>query len=970
MSNLDKRYAIRLDTKKKYYNTIPKFSISDTETSDFYIKITNDYKLVDINNAIVTMCYIDPNNSIDVAFIDVVANETGVVYCNLKPSQKNKLGTWKARLLITLGEEKIVTDSFTYQVENDEFVTLNQEIVEAEKYQILTEMISRLSTIELSELSRVKAELSREEAEKLRQEAIEKVKTDITKLIEDTNSKVDTNLKENSNKVDKLISATTTKIDNYTLEKDAAINLDLQQYKKTTTQDIDNYKEKKDLEIDKDLNDYKTATTKNIDDYKNAKDTEINDYKAEKDLEIDTYVANKNKELDNYKLAKNTEINEFKDLKDTEINAKLKEVDTAEQSRVVAEQKRAEDHQAREQFLNGFESQLEQIETKNIEQDNRLKDIEYKNKVQDVYIGGLFNENADGRLTIEDEGNDLKLEGSKQGLVEVEKVTGNTLVNCRGSYLRMGTKCSYDVTTGVGVIDAHETFTQIEFNNDLIQDGREYTIIIDIDENTLEGQVSPVKVVLGSDITGGYFDIKANQTGRFIKYMPSITKTLSVAQVKIRATTGGRVVFSNFIILEGDYTNKPIPSEYFEGMQSTFEDKLITQEMVDSGLEKAENLGKYKCNVRVVGKNKCDNAKNKLATIDLDTGVETQTNGCVVSDFILVYRDYSCTKIDDGNKFNSLSYIYYDMNKKYLGSTKPNFYPYYVRLRALRKSTDINVSLNDIKFQLEEGTQATEYEPYKEYKTSILLGSPLLKGDEIVVKEDGLYHYHNKTKRELNGNESGWSQGAGGEFYLYGFKDVATNKLTDKNEVICNKYPQGTLPDEKNSNSQIILYNHGGTTGGQVRIIDTKYGNVEEFKNSLKENPLTLIYDCEPYFEKISDDKFVSEIPNDATLHIDSTIPCQSVKANYTGKLPSVYGLEETNKNQDNLIDISLCATDEMYMMIEPLLSAVPQTMSERMVSKMVDMYVAMVIRGLKTIDEVPARYREEVKEILAKLEK
>lgn len=80
--------------------------------------------------------------------------------------------------------------------------------------------------------------------------------------------------------------------------------------------------------------------------------------------------------------------------------------------------------------------------------------------------------------------------------------------------------------------------------------------------------------------------------------------------------------------------------------------------------------------------------------------------------------------------------------------------------------------------------------------------------------------------------------------------------------------------------------------------------------------------------------------------------------------------INTTNKNQDNLIDISLCATDEMYMMIESLLSATTQTMNERMVSKMIDLYVAMVIRGLKTIDEVPARYREQVKEILAQLEK
>ena len=81
--------------------------------------------------------------------------------------------------------------------------------------------------------------------------------------------------------------------------------------------------------------------------------------------------------------------------------------------------------------------------------------------------------------------------------------------------------------------------------------------------------------------------------------------------------------------------------------------------------------------------------------------------------------------------------------------------------------------------------------------------------------------------------------------------------------------------------------------------------------------------------------------------------------------------LKSTNDTQDELINTTMLATDEMYMMIEPLLSESVQTLSlERSVSKMVDMYVAMVQRGLKTIDEVPARYREQVKEILAQLEK
>ena len=70
------------------------------------------------------------------------------------------------------------------------------------------------------------------------------------------------------------------------------------------------------------------------------------------------------------------------------------------------------------------------------------------------------------------------------------------------------------------------------------------------------------------------------------------------------------------------------------------------------------------------------------------------------------------------------------------------------------------------------------------------------------------------------------------------------------------------------------------------------------------------------------------------------------------------------------LIDINMMATDEVYTMIEPLLASQPMSM-ERGMSKLVDMYVAMVQRGLKTtIDQVPIRYRAEVQAILEALEK
>ena len=81
--------------------------------------------------------------------------------------------------------------------------------------------------------------------------------------------------------------------------------------------------------------------------------------------------------------------------------------------------------------------------------------------------------------------------------------------------------------------------------------------------------------------------------------------------------------------------------------------------------------------------------------------------------------------------------------------------------------------------------------------------------------------------------------------------------------------------------------------------------------------------------------------------------------------------LKEVNNIQDILIDTTMLATDEIYTMIEPILDLVPQNLSlERGVSKMVDMYVCMVQRGLKTIEQIPIRYREEVRRILEELEK
>lgn len=60
--------------------------------------------------------------------------------------------------------------------------------------------------------------------------------------------------------------------------------------------------------------------------------------------------------------------------------------------------------------------------------DHKIKAIEHHNKIQDICIEGLFNENADGRTTITSTETSLLLPKSKQGIATIDKIVGKTQV--------------------------------------------------------------------------------------------------------------------------------------------------------------------------------------------------------------------------------------------------------------------------------------------------------------------------------------------------------------------------------------------------------------------------------------------------------------------------------------------------------------------------------------------------------------
>lgn len=156
---MNKKYNLKLDLQFRCNNSIMKFNQFDNNTSDFFMRITNGGNLVDIEKALVVLAVIKPSGKVSSQFVEV---ENGLVYADLNPSMKDEIGTYAAQAMLILEDERVVTDVISYEVEEDKiFSLLNDTVETSEEFTLLTDMLSRLSNIEISEEQRVINEAER-----------------------------------------------------------------------------------------------------------------------------------------------------------------------------------------------------------------------------------------------------------------------------------------------------------------------------------------------------------------------------------------------------------------------------------------------------------------------------------------------------------------------------------------------------------------------------------------------------------------------------------------------------------------------------------------------------------------------------------------------------------------------------------------------------------------------------------------
>ncbi len=156
---MNRKYNLKLDLQFRCNNSTMKFDEFDNNTSDFFIKISNGGKSFDVEKAIVVLATIKPSGKVASQFVEV---KNGLVYADLKPNMKDEIGTYTAQAMLILEDERVVTDSISYEVEEDKiFSLLNDTVETTEEFTLLTDMLSRLSTIEISEEQRMINEAER-----------------------------------------------------------------------------------------------------------------------------------------------------------------------------------------------------------------------------------------------------------------------------------------------------------------------------------------------------------------------------------------------------------------------------------------------------------------------------------------------------------------------------------------------------------------------------------------------------------------------------------------------------------------------------------------------------------------------------------------------------------------------------------------------------------------------------------------
>lgn len=572
---------------------------------------------------------------------------------------------------------------------------------------------------------------------------------------------------------------------------------------------------------------------------------------------------------------------------------------------------------------------LNSYHTKALQQIER---IEKKNKEQNHKINILTGELDKDYITKTAEGSVISLDHSKEGMVYLNELQGNTLVNyCTDGFKETTLNGDIDVegtsvttTEGVnnGKIDVMcEGNTLVNlYKSSIPKFSRSDAVNNNTNSYNITTNNNYIKVVGKNLQTSNYryiyFDIaKLAMLKPNTKYtiifkkckVPSLTKctiqrgdSLSNISNNIPLPNGSdRLVLTtrdtvtvdsqglyiwNFVndtsldieielvgIIEGDYTNKEIPSKYFEGMKSVGQD--------DENTHKIEILSN--------NKNILSPVKGKKHPFFIKKGTK------------LVLSEKNNTPSLGGN----VKLIDINGNVQWFaidaGVTTP---------RYTTTNNDIycieNALGGDLEYQVEIGTTRTPYVPYAMNKKEILINEPLRSlpngiKDKFVKIGNKWFVERNCKVQILDGSE-GWRLSNTEVQFIC--NQHRTDALGNTNiPIVCDKIK--TTTHIKLDNAEDYGINLSYYLRINLKDCDARNGaTVEQFVQKLQDNPVTVVYPLKtPTYEPLEIEPTLNTYTDITHISNDSLIPCnmkiQNTGYNATIKPSTLYTVAvDTNK--------------------------------------------------------------------------
>ena len=354
-----------------------------------------------------------------------------------------------------------------------------------------------------------------------------------------------------------------------------------------------------------------------------------------------------------------------------------------------------------------------------------------------------------------------------------------------------------------------------------------------------------IRKVDGTDVTN-LIDTKVGLN------IATLENTGTITELKLfRDNNAQGYIIDNAFIVEGDYTNYDFTN-------------------YDSS-----KGGKYKVDYKVTGKNKV--AYTELGDINVSTGESLNSTLTMRTSYVFLKANHTYyitnSTVEGSEWFDNISY---DKDKKFIGVTYENNTTITPKQDIYLRIKRHNPNQLDWKVQIEEGTEATTYEPYKEYTKTFYLNSPLLEGDTIEDVNGKAAHVHRYGKVVLDGsNDEGWIANADEGDNINGHSIyTGVNIYSSSGECMCDKLPvYNSSKEVENLTDFVILYSNG------VVVVNVKGAStIGEVKSWLQSNPITLISKLKtPTYETISNDSILCNSYANGHLDVDSVIPIDKV---------------------------------------------------------------------------------------------